>query len=165
VASLGPGTKTLPKHNLLRRKTLHKTYQNNSKQTKNRLAAPRPKDTRVKQFTRGKSHKWHTPVRPVTRTGQTGQAWAARDEHHPQVNSPKSKPRSLESLHGLVQDFGGSRNTSWGVHSQVIVHQNLPTRGIEEILPRTPLTLEHRIPQIEPLNSRIWEGNQMEKNH
>jgi hypothetical protein len=25
-------------------------------------------NTRVEQFTRGKSHKWHTPVRPVTHT-------------------------------------------------------------------------------------------------
>jgi hypothetical protein len=86
---------------------------------------PRPKDTRVKQLTRGKSHKWHTPVRPVTSTGQTGQAWAARDEQHPRVNSSKTNSRSPESLHGFAQDFGDSRNTSWVVHSQVFVHQNL----------------------------------------
>jgi hypothetical protein len=55
-------------------------------------------------------------------TGQTGVAWASRDEQHPRVNTPKSKLRSAESLHGLVQDFGDSRNTSWGVHSQVYVH-------------------------------------------
>jgi hypothetical protein len=48
----------------------------------------------------------------VVRTGQTGVTWAARDEQHPRVNSPKSKPRSPESLHGLEQDFGDSRNTS-----------------------------------------------------
>jgi hypothetical protein len=59
------------------------------------------------------------PVRPVKSTGQTGVAWAARDEQHPRVNSPKSKPRSPESLHGLEQDFGDIRNTSWGVHRQV----------------------------------------------
>jgi hypothetical protein len=35
VTSLGPGTKTPPKHNLHGWKTLHKTYQTNSKQTKN----------------------------------------------------------------------------------------------------------------------------------
>jgi hypothetical protein len=39
------------------------------------------------------------------------------------------------------------------------------SRGIEEIPPRTPLTLEHRNPKIEPLYSRIWEWNQREKNH
>jgi hypothetical protein len=32
------------------------------------------------------------PVRPVTSTGQTGVAWAARDEQHPRVNSSKTKP-------------------------------------------------------------------------
>jgi hypothetical protein len=112
VTFLGHGTKTLPKHNLHGRRTLHKAYQNNSKQTKNRAATPRPKDTRVQQFTRGKSHKWYAPVRPVKSTGQTGVTYAARDEQHPQVNSPKSKPRSIESLHGLEQDFGDSRNTS-----------------------------------------------------
>jgi hypothetical protein len=52
------------------------------------------------------------PVRPVKSTGQTGVAWAARDEQHPRVNSPKSKSRSPESLHGLEQDFGDIRNTS-----------------------------------------------------
>jgi hypothetical protein len=52
------------------------------------------------------------PVRPVKSTGQTGVAWAARDEQHPRVNSPKSKPRSPESLHGLEEDFGDIRNTS-----------------------------------------------------
>jgi hypothetical protein len=31
-------------------------------------------------------------------------------------------------------------------------------RGIEEIPPRTPLTLKRRKPKIEPLFSRIWEG-------
>jgi hypothetical protein len=38
-------------------------------------------------------------------------------------------------------------------------------RGIKEILPRTPLTLEHENPKIEPLYSRIWEGNHSPKNH
>jgi hypothetical protein len=58
-------------------------------------------------------------IAQVSCTGQTGQEhqsdWcnlADRDEQHPQVNSPKSKLRSPESLHGLEQDFGDSRNTS-----------------------------------------------------
>jgi hypothetical protein len=66
VTSLGPRTRTLPKHKLHGRKTLHKALQNNSKQTKNWPAAPRPKDTRVKHFTRGKSHKWHAPTQRHT---------------------------------------------------------------------------------------------------
>jgi hypothetical protein len=68
------------------------------------------------------------PVRPVRGTGQTDVAWTSRDEQHPRVNTPKSNSRSPESLQGFAQDFGDSRNTSWGVHSQVYVHQNLPNQ-------------------------------------
>jgi hypothetical protein len=38
-------------------------------------------------------------------------------------------------------------------------------RGIKEILPRMPQTLERRNLKIEPVCSWIWEGNQREKNH
>jgi hypothetical protein len=124
VTSLGPGTKIPPIHNLQGRRTLHKPKQNTSKTAKNWPATTRPKDTRVKQFTRGKSHTRHTPVRPVTSTSQTGHAWAAWDEQHPQVNSSKTNSRSPDSLHGFKQDFGDSRNPSWALHSQVMVHQN-----------------------------------------
>jgi hypothetical protein len=73
---------------------------------------------------RGKSHKGLTPIRSVKSTGQTGVTWAARDEQYPRVNSPKSNSRYPDSLHGSEQDFGDSRNTSWALHSQVMVHQN-----------------------------------------
>jgi hypothetical protein len=68
-----------------------------------------------------------------------GESIARRDEQHPWVNSPKSNFRSPESLHGFVQDFGDSRNTSWGVHSQVYVHKNLPNqeeskKSLQELL-------------------------------
>jgi hypothetical protein len=75
-----------------------------------------------------KTQQGSAPVRLVRTTGRTGVTWASRDEQHPRVNTPKSKPGSPESLHGLTQDFGDSRNTSWGVHSQVYVHQNLPNQ-------------------------------------
>jgi hypothetical protein len=57
-------------------------------------------------------------------TGQTGHAWATQDEQHPRVNSSKTNSRSPDSLHGSKQDFGDSRNTSWALHCQVMVHQN-----------------------------------------
>jgi hypothetical protein len=67
-----PWNKNTPKNTTYKEEEPFKPKQNNSKQTKNKPAAPRPKDTRVKQFTRGKSHKWHnrsdrshTPLRPV----------------------------------------------------------------------------------------------------
>jgi hypothetical protein len=74
---------------------------------------------------RDKSHRGLAPVRPVRSTGQTGHAWAARDEQHPRVKSPKSISRPAESLHGFVQDFRDSRNTLWALHSQDLVYQNL----------------------------------------
>jgi hypothetical protein len=65
------------------------------------------------------------PVRPVKSTGQTGVAWAARDEQHLRVNSPKSKSRSPESLHGLEQDFGDIRTP----HEESIAKFN-PTKTL-----------------------------------
>jgi hypothetical protein len=50
-------------------------------------------------------------------------------------------------LHGSEQDFGDSRNTSWALHSQVGPPKLIESRGIEEIPPRPPLTLEHRKPE------------------
>jgi hypothetical protein len=98
-------------------------------------------------FTRAKSPPRVAPVRPVKSTGQTGVAWASRDEQHPQVNSPKSKLRSPESLHRLEQDFGDNRNTSRGVQPSLIPPKLVQKEGIEEIPPRTPLTLELGKPQ------------------
>jgi hypothetical protein len=45
-------------------------------------------------------------VRPVRGIGQTGVIWASRDEQHPRVNTPESKPQSPESHHELEQEFG-----------------------------------------------------------
>jgi hypothetical protein len=61
-----------------------------------------------------KSHKGLAPIRPVRSTGQTGGAWAARDEQSPRVNSSKSNSRSPNSLHGFVQDFGDIVGTPHG---------------------------------------------------
>jgi hypothetical protein len=108
-----PWKKTHPKHNLNGRRTLHKANQNSSKPTKNWSAPTQPKDTRIKQLTRGKSHEGHTPARLARSTGQTSVTWVARDEQNPWVNSSKSNCRSPDSLHGSEQDFGDSRNTSW----------------------------------------------------
>jgi hypothetical protein len=76
--------------------------------------------------TRAQHHKRLVSIRPVKSTGQTGHAWATWDEQQPQVNSPKSNSQSPESLHGFAQDNSvDSRNTSWPLHSQDLVHQNL----------------------------------------
>jgi hypothetical protein len=53
----------------------------------------------------------------------------ARDEQHSWVNSPKSNSQSPDSLHGSAQDFGDGRNTSWALHSQVMIHKNSLNQG------------------------------------
>jgi hypothetical protein len=166
MTSLGPETKTPLNHNQQGSRTLHKIKQNTSKPDKNWPAPTRPKDTRVQQITQDKSHRGLTLVRPVKSTGQTGGAWAARDEQNPRVNSSKSNSRSPNSLHKIEQDFEDSRNTSWALHSQVMVHQNLLDQEESEDFRQEhhkPLTNE--TPKIEPLFSGIWERNQREKNH
>jgi hypothetical protein len=121
VTSLGPGTKTPPKTQPAKKKnpsqTQAKHLKNNQELTSN---------TTTQRHTDSATHPRQIPQR--AHTGQTGVTWAARDEQDPRVNSPKSKLRPLESLHGLVRHLGDSRNTSWGVHSQVIVHQSLPNQ-------------------------------------
>jgi hypothetical protein len=54
----------------------------------------------------------------------TGDARETRDKQSPRVNSSKTNSQSPDSLYGFAQDFGDSRNTSWALHSQVMVHQN-----------------------------------------
>jgi hypothetical protein len=84
-----------------------------------------------------RQHEAHQNIHPSKTqqrvcTGQTGvRHWSGRcdlssqDEQHLRVNSPKSNSRSPKSLHGFAQDFGDSRNTSWVLHIQDFVHQNL----------------------------------------
>jgi hypothetical protein len=91
-------------------------------------AATRDNNELTQTFTRGKTHWASTLVRPVSSTSQIGQAGPLRDEQLPRVNSPKSNSWPPESLHGSVQDFGDSRNTSWALHSQDLVHQNFLNR-------------------------------------
>jgi hypothetical protein len=124
VTPLGPGTKTTPKGQPAKKENpsqnLARQFQT-SQALDNRKIGQHHTSTAVP---RDKSHKGLAPVRPIESTGQTGHAWASRDEQHPWVNSPKSNSRSPESLHEFVQDFEDSRNTSWALHSQDLVHQN-----------------------------------------
>jgi hypothetical protein len=75
----------------------------------------------TQRHTEQETHQRQIPQK--AHIGQTSHAWASRDEQHPRVNSSKSNSRSLDSLHGSEEDFGDSRNTSWALHSQVMVHQ------------------------------------------
>jgi hypothetical protein len=117
VTPLGPGTKTTtkeqpakkenPSQNLVRQ--LQTTQELESRKTgQHHMSTAVPRD---------KSHKGLAPVRPVT-PGQL-------EMNNTRGQLPQIQLRSLESLHGFVQDFGDSRNTSWVLHSQDLVHQNL----------------------------------------
>jgi hypothetical protein len=96
--------------------------------TKLETTTTRDNRERNQTFTRGKTHKASALVRPVSSTGQTSLAGPLGDEQHPRVNSSKSNSRSPESLHESMQDSRDSRNTSWKLHSQDLVHQNLQHR-------------------------------------
>jgi hypothetical protein len=146
--------------------TGHQTGQPTSKLTQTRNSPNTGQQRTHQDIHPSKNPPRVAPVRPVRSTGQTGVAWAARDEQHLWVNSPKSKLQSPESLHGLEPDFGDIRNTSLGVHSHDFVHQNLSKKKEsrksrqEHFQPKNS-----RNPKIEPLYSRIWEGNHSPKNH
>jgi hypothetical protein len=88
----------------------------------------RAKTTRTTQLIKGKSHKASALITPVMGTGQTGPIGQLRMNSNPRVNSPKSNSKSPESFHGFAQDIGDSRNTSWALHSQDLVHQNFLNR-------------------------------------
>jgi hypothetical protein len=132
----------------------HQTGLPSSKQTQTRNSS-----NTGRQRTHPNVHPSKAPVRSVRETGQTGVAWASRDEQHPRVNTPKSKPRCPESLHGLVQDFGDSRNTSWGVHSQVYdtktcqIKRNRRNPAKNSSNPRAPKT-----PKSSPLTHGFGRG-------
>jgi hypothetical protein len=118
VTPLGPGTKTTtktsPSENLA-----------NQLQTSQELASRTTgQNHTTTAVPRDKTDQGLAPVRPIKNTSQTGHTWTAQDEQRPQVNSLKSNSRSPDSLHGFAQDFGDSRNTSWALHSIVMVHQN-----------------------------------------
>jgi hypothetical protein len=128
VTPLGPGTKTTTKEQPAKKK---KPSQNLARQLQ---TSQEPDNRKIRQHhtsttvPRYKTHQGLALVRPVKSTVQIGHTWAARYEQRPRVNSPKSNSRSPESLHGFVQDFRDSRNTSWALHSQYLVHQNLLNR-------------------------------------
>jgi hypothetical protein len=121
VTSLGPGTDT-PQNTTCKEE---KSFSKPSKTTPN---PPRIDQQQHNQKTHGSGKSPEAnPTRGLHRsesTCQTRNAWAARDEQHPRVKSPKSNSRSPNSLHGFAHDFGDSRNTSWALHRQVMVHQN-----------------------------------------
>jgi hypothetical protein len=85
-----PWNKNTPKTQPARKK---KPSQNLAKQhqTDQELTSNSTTQRHIGQAThRRQTPKRLTLVRPVTSTGQTGHAWATRDEQHPRVNSSKS---------------------------------------------------------------------------
>jgi hypothetical protein len=166
VTPLVPGTKTTTKEQPAKKES---PLQNVARQLQTSQELDNMKTEQHHMSTtvpRDKTHQELVPIRPVKSTDQTGHAWVAQDEQRPQVNSPKTNSRSPESLDEFVQDFRDSRNTSWALQRQDLVHQILLNREkSKKIPPRMHLTLGIENPKIEPHCSPIWEGNQREKNH
>jgi hypothetical protein len=138
----------------------HQTGQPTSKLTETRNSPNTRQQQTHPDIHPSKNPPRDAPVRPVKSTGQTGVAWAARDEQHPRVNSPESKPRSLESLHGLEQDFGVIGTP----HEESIAKFNPSKTCPKRTNQRNPAKNTEN-PKIEPLYSLIWEGNHSPKNH
>jgi hypothetical protein len=107
-----PWNKITPKPQPARKENLTQDLTKHHKTDQELTSSTKTQGHTSQAVHRGKCHKRLAPIRPIKSTGQTGVAWAARDEQHPRVNTPKSKLRSPESLHGLEQDFGDNRNTS-----------------------------------------------------
>jgi hypothetical protein len=126
-----PWNKNTPKTQHARKKN---PTQNRAKHLQTRQE---PTNTNTTQrHTSQANHPRQIPQRAST--GQTSGAWSTWDEQNTRVNSSKSNSRSLDSLHGFAQDFGHSRNTSWVLHSQVMVPKFVESKGIEGFPPRTP---------------------------
>jgi hypothetical protein len=69
----------------------HQTGQSSSKPTQTQNSCNTGQQRTHPDVHPSKNPTGVAPVRPVKSTGQTGVAWAARDEQHPRVNSSKSK--------------------------------------------------------------------------
>jgi hypothetical protein len=148
------------------------------KAPKHRTGLPSSKLTQTRnssnkgwQRTHSNIHLSKNPTR--VGTGQTGErhrsdqcglgfsGWTAPAGQHPQIQTLISRitPRTCVRLWDC-------RNTSWGVHSQVCVHQNLqikrnrrnPARNSSN--PRTPKT-----PESSPLTHRFGRGIKGKRNH
>jgi hypothetical protein len=128
VTPLVPGTKTTTKEQPAKKES---PLQNVARQLQTSQELDNMKTEQHHMSTtvpRDKTHQELVPIRPVKSTDQTGHAWVAQDEQRPQVNSPKTNSRSPESLDEFVQDFRDSRNTSWALQRQDLVHQILLNR-------------------------------------
>jgi hypothetical protein len=107
-----PWNRNTPKTQLARKKN---PSQNQAKHLQTRQELTSTNTTQ--RHTSPANHPRQIPQRAST--GQTDQ-----DEQNPRVNSSKSNTRSPDSPHRFAQDFVDSRNTSWTLCSQVMVHQN-----------------------------------------
>jgi hypothetical protein len=116
-----PARKKYPTQSLAKQLQTGQELTNNNTTQRNGLSNS-PETNLIKGSHR--SDRSRAPVRPVKSTGQTDEIWAAQDEQNQRVNSSKSNSRSPDSLHGSEQDFEDSRNTSWELHSQDMVHQD-----------------------------------------
>jgi hypothetical protein len=88
-----PWKKPPPKHNCNKGKPLPKPSKTTPKSQELTSRTTGQNHTN-KAVPRDKSYQGLAPIRPVKSTGQTGRAWAARDEQHPRVNLSNLTPIS-----------------------------------------------------------------------
>jgi hypothetical protein len=162
---LGPGTKTLPQHNLHERKTLHKP----SKTTPNRPSTDQqhhdPKTHESSSSPEAnprsslhRSDRSRTPVIPV-KPGQLGMNSTRRSTPpNPNLDLPNRSTDLCKTLEivGTPHEESIAKFLSTKT-CQIKRNRRNPTKNSSN--PRTPKT-----PKSSP-NSRIWEGNQRKKNH
>jgi hypothetical protein len=123
VTSLGPGTKTNSKTQTAQEEKPftkpRQTTQNLTKTDQQQLSPEthKPGSSLEANPTKAlhRSDRSRAPVRLIT-PGQL--------RMNCNRGSTPSKP-THDSLHRFAQDFGDSRNTSWALHIQDLVHQNL----------------------------------------
>jgi hypothetical protein len=161
VTSLGPGTKTPPKHTtckeeepfMIPRKTppnRSRTGQHHhDRKTHESRSSPEANPT---NGVRGLDQS-HTPVRPV-KSGQLGMnSIRGSTPPNPKLDLPNRSTDLCNTL-GIV---GTPHGESIAKLLSTKTRQNKRNR-------RNPAKSTEN-PKIKPLNPRIWEGNQRQKNH
>jgi hypothetical protein len=157
MTPLGPGTKTTTKTQPARK-------ENSSQNLANQLQTSQELTSRTTGHNLMNTTAPRDKNPPGACTGLAGHTWAARDEQR--RGSTSSNPTTDLLIHSTNSHFGDSKNTSWALRSQVMVHQNsLNQEESKDFCQEHHEPYTNENPKIEPLCSQIWEGNQTEKNH
>jgi hypothetical protein len=121
-------------------------------------AATRDNRELTHMFNLAKTQLRSASDRSVRGTGQTGVAWTLGMNNTRGSTPPHPTPDLSNRSTDLRKTLGIVGTPNGESIAKLLSTKTRQSRGIEEIPPRTPLTIEHCNPKIEPLYSRIWEG-------